>query len=536
VVKAVLHHVRVADQLSAPAADPSVHPRVVLIVVLVVALATTLTVLAAAALVATSLLRRDGRRRTRDLRVFAALGGATRYQRAAVDDEDPVSGPLNRGGLLSAAAAELRAGPVAVAALDLALLGPVTSTLGVAPAEQTVEQVAERLAGACASPAGVAPAAGLRACARMEGGTFAVVVSGLDEVCAGESLERLRAHLACPYVVDGLTFAPSVTVGLAWGDGSAAADGPAGTGFAALLLARAEVALGVARGSGPALRTYDPGMGERADRRVAVARGFTAALAEGHLSVSFQPTVSLACSTVVGVEALARWEHPELGALPPDEFVPVLEATGRVGALTAFVLDESLAEARGWLDSGLRLGVAVNVPVALLHDDSFPEAVAAARERPGVPAGLLTLELTESGVSSDRPAAVPAVRRLRRLGCRIAVDDFGTGQSSLAHLRGLPVDQLKIDKSFVLDMDGEQGVAVVRAIVEMGHSLGLTVVAEGVERTAERDALVALGCDVAQGFLVSRPLPAGCLGRWLASLDGELLVGGPRTLRVGGAV
>jgi len=238
---------------------------------------------------------------------------------------------------------------------------------------------------------------------------------------------------------------------------------------------------------------------------------------------------------VLGVEALARWEHPELGDLMPDEFVPILEATGQIGALTTLVLDQALADARRWLDDGMRLSVAVNVSVGVLDDASFPELVADALARHEVPAELLTLELTESGVSSERAVALPVLRRLHALGCRLAVDDFGTGQSSLAHLRRLPVDQVKIDKSFVLNMDSERGdVAVVRAIVEMGHTLGLTVVAEGVEQAAVRTALAEMGCDVAQGYLVSRPLPACRLDAWLETLDvrpvGPGSEGGPREL------
>jgi EAL domain-containing protein (putative c-di-GMP-specific phosphodiesterase class I) len=276
-------------------------------------------------------------------------------------------------------------------------------------------------------------------------------------------------------------------------------------------------------------------MGERATRRLRLIRGFSAALARGDVRVDFQPVVSLGECTVVGVEALARWEHPELGLLLPDEFVPVFEATGQIAELTSFVLDEALAAARRWLDRGMRLSVAVNVSVGNLGSPAFPDEVAALLATHGVPAELLTLELTESGVSSEREAALPVLRRLHALGCHLAVDDFGTGQSSLAHLRRLPVDQVKIDKSFVLGMGTEYGdVAVVRAIVEMGHTLGLTVVAEGVEQAAVRAALAEMGCDVAQGYLVSRPLPARCFDTWLDSLDvrpGEAgAAPGPRTL------
>ena len=331
-----------------------------------------------------------------------------------------------------------------------------------------------------------------------------------------------------------MRFEPPVVVGIA-ADGPWLADVPAGPERTAALLRRADVALAATRDGVEAVRCYEPSMGERAARRLRLIRGFSAAVERRDVRVDFQPVVSLGERTVVGVEALARWDHPELGLLLPDEFVPVLEATGQIAELTTFVLDESLAAARRWLDRGMRLSVAVNVSVGNLGTPGFPEEVASLLAAHRVPAELLTLELTESGVSSEREIALPVMRRLHALGCHLAVDDFGTGQSSLAHLRRLPVDQVKIDKSFVLGMGTEYGdVAVVRAIVEMGHTLGLTVVAEGVEQAAVRATLAEMGCDVAQGYLVSRPLPARCFDSWLESLEAHPdepgAAPGPRTL------
>jgi EAL domain-containing protein (putative c-di-GMP-specific phosphodiesterase class I) len=365
----------------------------------------------------------------------------------------------------------------------------------------------------------VAP--GARLAARLEGDTYAVVVAGVDGPTAHASAEEMREQLVRPFLVEGIPFEAPVLVGVALAGTPALAGEVDGAVVASRLLARADIALSAARLGGHPVRCYEPSMGERADRRLALIRGFAPAVADGSLRVHYQPTVSLEARTVLGVEALARWEHPELGPLLPDEFVPVLEATGQIAGLTVFVLDEAVAAARRWIDRGLRLSVAVNVSVGAL-DDSFPPLVAETLARHGVPAELLTLEVTESGVSAEREHALPALRRLHVMGCRLAVDDFGTGQSSLAHLRRLPVDQVKIDKSFVLGMGTETGdAAVVRAIVEMGHTLGLTVVAEGVEDGAVRTALAEMGCDVAQGYLVSRPLSGTQLDQWLDTLVRE---------------
>lgn len=434
---------------------------------------------------------------------------------------DPLSTLLNRPGFLQAAADQVRGGSGAIAVVSFGLLDQVNDTLGHARGEEFVALAAERLAAVCASERAASVAPGARLAARLEGDTYAVVVAGVDGPSAHMSAEEMREQLVRPFVVEGIPFEAPVLVGVAIAGAPSLAAEVDGAVVASRLLARADIALSAARLGGPPVRCYDPSMGERADRRLALIRGFAPAVADGSLRVHYQPTISLEARTVVGVEALARWEHPELGPLLPDEFVPVLEATGQIAGLTVFVLDEAVAAARRWLDRGLRLSVAVNVAVGAL-DDTFPPLVAETLARHGVPPELLTLEVTESGMSAEREHALPALHRLSVMGCRLAVDDFGTGQSSLAHLRRLPVDQVKIDKSFVLGMGTETGdAAVVRAIVEMGHTLGLTVVAEGVEDAGVRAALTEMGCDVAQGYLVSRPLSAEQLDQWLDSLVRE---------------
>jgi len=283
-----------------------------------------------------------------------------------------------------------------------------------------------------------------------------------------------------------------------------------------VLLQRADVALQAARIGDAAVRTYAPSMGQVFLRRFQLVTQFRQALETGQVDVHFQPQLALLTRQVIGVEALVRWHHPEFGKLDPEEFVAIVETTGLIDALTEFVLDRSLRQCRTWLDRGLSLSVAVNLSVRNLADTAFPHRVAEALTRHGVSPALLVFELTESAVMSDPERALPVLRALHGQGVRIAVDDFGTGYSSLAYLRRLPVDEVKIDKSFVLGLASDLGdLAVVRAIVDLGHSLGLTVVAEGVEEDATRDQLVEMGCDVAQGYLISRPLGAARFDAWL---------------------
>jgi EAL domain-containing protein (putative c-di-GMP-specific phosphodiesterase class I) len=359
--------------------------------------------------------------------------------------------------------------------------------------------------------------------ARLESGAFAALLVGEPLERAHAVAERLCTELSAPYPVDRLTVEAASVVGysspssIAGGHGDAEIDTNAAIALDVdTLLQRADVALRAARSSGERVRGYLPSMGQIFLRRFQLVSQFRQALESGQVKVHYQPKVALPSRQLLGVEALVRWKHPEFGPLDPDEFVPAIEAAGLVDALTDFMLGQALVRVRKWMDRGLRISAAVNISVRSLSEATFPDRVAERLERHRVPAELLTLELTESGVMADPQRALPVLRRLHTLGVVLAVDDFGTGYSSLAYLRQLPVDEVKIDKSFVLGMGSDLGdLAVVRSIVELGHSLGLTVVAEGVEEDIARDQLAAMGCDVAQGYLISRPLSETRLEAWL---------------------
>ncbi|MCP2260372.1 diguanylate cyclase/phosphodiesterase [Streptoalloteichus tenebrarius] len=418
---------------------------------------------------------------------------------------DPLTGLLNRPGFREAAVDRLRrhTGSMVVR-IDLDALSAVGDALGHSWGDRMVIAAGGRLREA------LGPGVPL---ARLEGGTFAALLADCDEEEGRRIAEQLHRELAAPYPVDRLSVEADAVVGYVQVPSEPAEEDDADVDT---LLQRADVALRAARNAGDAVRGYVPSMGQIFLRRFQLVTQFRQALDTGQVRVHYQPKVALPGREVLGVEALVRWVHPEFGRLDPDEFVPAVEATGLVDALTSFVMDNALAKVRGWLDRGLRLSAAVNLSVRNLADESFPDRVAEALRRHDVPPRLLTFELTESGVMSDPERALPVLRRLHALGVVLAVDDFGTGYSSLAYLRQLPVDEVKIDKSFVLGMGTDLGdMAVVRSIVELGHSLGLTVVAEGVEEDAARDQLVEMGCDVAQGYLISRPLSEDRFEAWL---------------------
>jgi diguanylate cyclase (GGDEF)-like protein len=425
---------------------------------------------------------------------------------------DPLTGLLNRPGFREAVLGPLRESSNSIVLrIDLDVLSTVSDALGQAWGNRMVVAAGRRLRDALGPDVPLA---------RLEGGSFAVF---LTEGRAGQVrtiAERLRAGLSVPYPVDRLTVEAGAVVGYI-----ATADCEIENPDVDALLQRADVAVR-ATSEGEPVRAYAPSMGQIFLRRFQLVTQFRHALEGGQISVHYQPKVALPSRQVVGAEALVRWRHPEFGRVDPDEFVPAVEATGLIDVLTDFVMDRALERVRRWLDRGLRMSIAVNLSVRTLADEQFPDRVASALARYGVPPDLLTFELTESGVMADPERALPVLRRLHALGVILAVDDFGTGYSSLAYLRQLPVDEVKIDKSFVLGMGTDLGdMAVVRSIVELGHSLGLTVVAEGVEDDAARDQLVSMGCDIAQGYLISRPLSEDRFEAWLRA----------RTVQVRGA-
>jgi diguanylate cyclase (GGDEF)-like protein len=392
-------------------------------------------------------------------------------------------------------------GVAAVVLLDLDAFKDVNDALGHDYGDELLIMVGRRLREQ-SPPRGLA--------ARMGADEFAVLCPARD---LGEALTKaqdLREELARPYSLAGLTVEVGVSIGVS------VAPEHAHTGGA--LMQRADVALTHAKHTGRPVVSYAPSMEQATVHRLQLVTQLREAINAGQVQVQYQPKLALASRELVGVEALVRWQHPEYGSVMPDEFVPLAERTGLIGPLTRHVLKTALIQCRSWLDRDLRIAVAVNLSVKNLLDTTFPEMVFALLDDLGVPSELLTFEITESSVMSDPERSMPVLHRLHERGIGLSIDDFGTGYSSLAYLRRLPVDEVKIDKVFVLGMGTDLGdMAIVRAIVELGRSLTLKVVAEGVEDELARDLLSGMGCDVIQGFLVSRALPAERLDAWLAA-------------------
>ena len=254
----------------------------------------------------------------------------------------------------------------------------------------------------------------------------------------------------------------------------------------------------------------------RKPERTSLAEELYRGIVGGELTLHYQPKLRLSPELVVGCEALVRWQHPERGLLPPAEFLTLAERDGLMGSLTHRVMSEALDQLAAWRRDGVDLNVAVNVPVDLLQELSLPDTIQQLLARDGLDGSCLTIEVTEAAVMKGLIRAVDVLARLRLMGITLSIDDFGTGYSSIVKLRQLPFNELKIDRSFIQDMRRDpEARALIETMLEMGRSLGMTTVAEGVESAADAAELADLGCDVAQGYYFTRPLPPDELGRWL---------------------
>ena len=356
--------------------------------------------------------------------------------------------------------------------------------------------------------------------ARLGGDEFAVLLPGTGAEGADVVARRLREAVCQPIVLDGLHVDVDASIGVAvapqHGDALDA------------LLQHADVAMYLAKGSGSGVEQYDAAQDSHSPLRLGMLAELRRALAGGELEVHYQPQAELLSGRITGVEALVRWRHPERGLVPPDEFVPLAESSGLVEQLTAYVLDAAVAQAAAWRAQGLELTVAVNVSVRDLSGSALADVVADALTRWGLPAGRLRLEVTEGSLFDGSHRATATMRRLDELGVSLALDDFGTGWSSLGHLRRLPVQEIKVDRTFVARMCSDaRDAAIVRSVVDLAVGLGMRVVAEGVEDASTWEALLEMGCDEAQGWLLSRAEPADRLTPWLLAREQPSAVGVP---------
>jgi diguanylate cyclase (GGDEF)-like protein len=429
---------------------------------------------------------------------------------------DPLTGLANRKALIAevtAAAANhahraVQGDPArgfALLLLDLDRFKHVNDALGHEVGDRLLIAVGDRLA-AAARPGDLV--------ARLGGDEFAIVVKRLDTPGQARDLaERVENALVNPVVLDGLPLDVGGSIGVAIFPEH-------GSDFATLLR-RADVAMYSAKHSGDGIAIYSAESDQNSPQRLSLLGDLRAALASadgGGLSLAYQPQVEITTGSVVGIEALLRWDHPVRGPVSPDEIIKVAEPSSVMRLLTKWVLAQAIERVARWAEDGVRLRVAVNVSVRDLHSGEIVEQIEELLRRHGVSPRQLQLEITESALMADPNRVVATLTKLHQLGISIALDDFGTGYSSLQHLRRLPLSEVKIDRSFVVGMaEDADDRAIVRSIIELAGALGLRVVAEGVEDERAWRLLHAAGCDVGQGWFYAKPLPATTLPRWLST-------------------
>jgi len=391
---------------------------------------------------------------------------------------------------------------VCVMLIDLDRFKEVNDTLGHHQGDVLLRRIAERIKGVVDDGTLVA---------RLGGDEFAVVFTTTDdrpEIQARAT--AIEQRLLEPFELSGLVFEVGSSIGIALAptDG----DDPS------TLLQRADVAMYAAKRGSSSTEFYDAELDHASPRQLALAAELRRDIARRALLVEYQPKAALPSGDIVGVEALARWHHPQHGFIPPEVFIDIAERSGLIRPLTECVLDIALGQAEQWRAEGFHLDVAVNISTRNLLDEALPPMVEAALARHSVPASSLTLEITESTIIADPARTVGTLNRLSDMGIALAIDDFGTGYSSLSYLHRLPVDEIKIDKSFVQRMTADESDSViVRSTIDLGHNLGLQVTAEGVEDGQTWQLLAAAGCDQAQGFYLRASGTGAQITRWLRS-------------------
>jgi diguanylate cyclase (GGDEF)-like protein len=388
---------------------------------------------------------------------------------------------------------------VAVMVMDLDRFKEVNDTLGHHTGDVVLQQIAAQLTEAVA---------GRGVVARLGGDEFAFVCAAASRAAVAAVAGDVLAAGQATMVVEGLRLEVRASLGVAMAPDHGA--------DRSSLLRRADIAMYHAKTVGTGIEVYQPQRDPHTTRRLVLASELRLALETSALELHYQPKAEIATGRVSGVEALLRWTHPVYGTVGPDEFIPLAEQSGLMRPLTMWALESSVAQLATWRREGLELTLAVNLSARSVFDAQLADDLDRLLARCGVPAGALTLEITESSLFGDRPKGHTALDHLADLGVRLAIDDFGTGYSSLSRLARLPVQEVKIDKSFVTTMLTNEGHdAIVRSTIDLARNLRLRVVAEGVEDEATWRRLGRLGCDAGQGYYLSPPLRAPELATWL---------------------
>jgi diguanylate cyclase len=447
---------------------------------------------------------------------LSRLGSAFNAMRAAVAEReqmilhqavhDPLTGLPTRSRMTEVLEelllAARRAGrALTVGVIEIKQLRNIVGSLGHAAAEEVLCEMARRLTALGAMHERVA---------LIGTDQFLVVLEGVDARQATRRAEQIAERLRSAFDYEAVSLQLETRIGLAVF--------PDDGGRAAELLQRADLALYRAKESGATIGTFVRGDDELQRRHLAILGDLRRAIAADELELYYQPKVALPAGNAVGCEALVRWRHPQKGFIPPGDFIPQAERTGLIRVLTAWVLATACRQLRSWEAAGLVLDLSVNVSPADLADAGLADSVAVLLAQTGANATRLVLEVTESAAMKDLANTLRVMEQLRILGIRFSIDDFGTGYSSLAHLRRLPVDEIKIDRSFVQELEARRtDDVIVRSTINLGHALNLKVVAEGVELPYSWDALARLGCDLVQGYFVAKPMAASDFTAWASA-------------------
>ena len=400
--------------------------------------------------------------------------------------------------------------PFGVMMMDLDRFKFVNDTLGHPIGDMLLCEVAQRLRETLADRPGLV--------ARLGGDEFAVLMPGEDIAGTERVAIRILKALEQPIAIEGQSVDVGASIGIV--------TFPENGADMNVLLRRADIAMYVAKRSNAGVARYEERHDNSSSERLSLMSELRRAVEQDQLLLVYQPKVDLATHTVRYVEALVRWDHPARGYVSPDQFIPFAEQTGYIKAISQWVADRAIRQCAAWRDAGIELAVSVNVSARELIQSSLPDTFSALLKKYNVPAEMLWIEITESAIMEDPNHAIDTLDRLHALGIRLSIDDFGTGYSSLSYLKRMPVDELKIDKSFVMGMaENRDDETIVRSTIDLAHNMGLKVVAEGVESEAIVQRLAQLHCDLAQGFHLSRPLSPDrlevWLRRWYENLGGE---------------
>lgn len=446
------------------------------------------------------------------IEAFSEMRSQVRQRQAALSHQathDSLTGLPNRTLLQHRMEQAIRAArrehkPFAFLIMDLDRFKDINDTLGHPVGDQLLSEIGQRLTNALRE---------VDTIARLGGDEFAILLENSDGIRASAVARKVLDALTAPFQINELRLHIGASIGITVYP-EHGTDVP-------VLLQRADVAMYVAKRNQLGHSVYDPSQDEYSVGRLTLMADLRQALEHDDLDVHYQPKLDMRSGQVTGVEALLRWEHPEYGAIPPEQIISLAEHTGLIGEVTYWILERAARTAANWHRAGRPLNMAVNLSVHNLRDPQFVDRVSDCLHRNGLPPLTLTLEITEHAMMANPAEAIRILTALDAIGVMVAVDDYGTGFSSLAYLKQLPVDELKIDKSFVMRMhQNANDEVIVRSTIDLAHNLGLRVVAEGVENAEIWQRLTELGCDTAQGYHMSRPLPLVQLEDWLEHRPG----------------